>query len=57
MPVILSDSNIRWSEQDDKSNYDYKDVFPEKIKSENGSPTLQFPFTREMSSHPYTGIV
>lgn len=57
MPVIISDSNIRWSEQEDSSSYDYKKDFPSKIKSEDGSSTFPFPFKRETVSTTYTGTI
>jgi hypothetical protein len=57
MPVVISDSNIRWSEQEDSTSYDYKKDFPTKIKSENGSPMYPFPFKRETVNSTYTGTI
>lgn len=47
MPVILETHNIRWSEQDNPNKFDYKDDWPEYIKSETGDNTIPFPIKRK----------
>jgi hypothetical protein len=56
MPVLLT-TNIRYSEQIDPENFDYRETFPTKIKAQdkatNPSFTIKFPFTREQAPDDY----
>jgi len=56
MPVVLK-SDIRWSEQNNPENFDYKKNFPERIKAEKGAIdenfSIPFPFTREEAGNNY----
>ncbi len=48
IPVVLSSSNIRWSEQNDPSNrFDYIQDWPTRLISENGQDSMRFPVRRE----------
>jgi hypothetical protein len=57
MPVILRSDNIRWSEQLDPDNFDYR-PFPDTLqaqdKAANPRFTVPFPIAREDSVTPYT---
>jgi len=57
MPVLLKSSNIRWSEQLDPKNFDYKEKFPERMTAQNGAAdesfSIPFPVKREESMQPY----
>lgn len=57
MPVIISDSRIRWSEQEDEDSYDYVKEFPTKIKAEKSSLRCAFPFTREEAPKDFDGKI
>lgn len=52
MPVLVTSSHTRWSEQKSSNNYDYRHSWPKSVVSEDGSKTMAYPLTR---SGEYTG--
>ena len=52
MPVLVKSGDIRWSEQQDPSKFDYKEEWPTTLKGENGD-VIPFPITREDAVKPY----
>ena len=56
MPVKLT-TNIRYSEQVDPENFDYRETWPTELKAQdkaaNPSFTIKFPFTREQAPDNY----
>lgn len=56
IPVLLRTSNLRWSEQDDSSKFDYKEIWPSTIVSETGSKQFKFPISRQQSGQDFEQI-
>jgi HK97 family phage portal protein len=54
MPVLLR-GDIRWSEQNDESRFDYREGWPKTLRSETGEHNLPFPVPREQAGWPYNG--
>lgn len=54
MPVLLKHGTIRWSEQDSKNNFDYKEKWPTKLKSEDGKKVIDFPVKQHYSHKDFT---
>jgi hypothetical protein len=54
IPVILKMDSLRWSEQDDESKFDYKEVWPQYLLNQNGNGKRPFPVSRENSDSSFT---
>ena len=50
VPVEVRASDIRWSEQNNPDNFDYKQNWPTKLISQDGKRSVPFPVSREESS-------
>ncbi|NDG33087.1 hypothetical protein EB118_23850, partial [bacterium] len=50
IPVEVRASDIRWSEQNNPDNFDYKQNWPTKLISQDGKQSVPFPVSREESS-------
>lgn len=57
IPVILKTDFIRWSEQNDPDKFDYREVWPSRLKAQKGAAnpyfSIPFPVRREDSEKPY----
>lgn len=52
MPVLLS-TDMRWTEQQDPELFDYREKWPTKIVSEDGTSSVPMPVSREDAAKPY----
>lgn len=47
IPVEIRSMVVRWSEQNDPKEYDYRETLPTSVKSEDGKSILPYPANRE----------